>query len=364
MKIPFVGVLIEPFIFRGIKSGDTGRENLEFYEKGGEVYGLKPCYFRLEDIEFDRNVVRAYIKEGEKYQRMTIPIPAVIHNRAMLKTKRDRKNMRMLLSKSATIFNSRNRYGKWYIHRLLDQNTTLRPNLPETYLATSKTIERMMRDHEHLIIKPENGSIGKGILKLDRLDSGWRLTYPTPSGEHGQRWNVENFRFELPSVLKKRIKKHFYIVQERIPLATYQDAPFDMRVSVQRNHEGEWQVSGIVAKVAKKGHFLTNVARGGSTNTLERVLDDHPKLQLDQVKEAVGNLSLEIARYLGKKKRNLADLGLDIGITNEGKPYFIECNARDLRITFRNANMIKEWERTHTTPMGYASYLIRRNLER
>lgn len=360
--IPFVGILIEPFTYRGIKGGDTGREHLPFYEKGGELYGLKPCYFRLSDIDFKSGEVIAYTVENEQFKKRRLPIPAVIHNRIMLKGPHDRERMRNLKQLGVHIFNDRNRFSKWYIHLLLEQKPSLKTYLPQTYEATTKTIKKMMKRHDQILIKPENGSIGKGILKLDRIGSKWELSYPIPNGEHGQKWETETFRFMLPSLLKARIRRNLYIVQERVPLACYGEAPFDMRVSVQRNNEGQWQVTGIVAKVASKGHFLTNVARGGRTFTLEQVISQHPTLDLSQVKNTVAQLAIEIAQYLGRRHKNLADLGLDIGITDDGKPYFIECNARDLRITFRNANMIKEWEETHTTPIGYAAYLTRRNL--
>lgn len=359
---PLVGVLIEPFTYLGIKEGDTGREHLPYYDKGGEIYGIKPCFFRLSDIDFASGEVFAYIIENAVYKRRRLPIPRVIHNRILLKGKRDRERMRKLSGMGTIIFNSHNRFSKWSMHKLLESNDALRPYLPKTYKATSQSIRMMMQRYEHLIVKPENGSVGKGILKLDRVGPLWQASYPIPKGEHGQKWTQELYQSTLPSAIATRLNRHSYIVQERIPLAKYNDAPFDLRVSVQRNILGEWQVTGMVAKVASKGHFLTNVARGGKTYTLEQILQQHPTLELHQVRNSVESLSLKIAHFIGRKLPFMADLGLDIGITEDGYPYFIECNARDLRITFRNATMNEEWEATHTTPMGYAAYILKRTL--
>lgn len=358
MSKPFVGILLEPFTIEGIRKGNTGREHLEFYEKAGERYGLTPCYFRLQDVDTRRKMVRAYLKGNGKYVLKKLPLPQVIHNRILIKGKKNRERWQRLKETDRIIFNRHNRFRKWTMHRLLYQNKAIRPHLPETHLATVRTIQNMMQKYKQLIIKPNNGSIGSGILKLNRIGVNWQLTYPAVKGKGRIKWTIKLFQRELPKHFMNLIKKRPYLVQERIPLATFAGAPFDLRVSVQKNDKGEWQITGIVAKVARKGHFLTNVARGGTTYTLEEILQNHPTLTVSKVRENVSRLALLVARHVEQNIPRMADLGLDIGITDEGKPYFIELNGRDLRITFRNAKMYREWEATHTTPIGYAAYLL------
>ena len=134
-------------------------------------------------------------------------------------------------------------------------------------------------------------------------------------------------------------------------------ASFDTRVSVQKNGSGEWQVSGIVGKIAKKGSFLTNLAQGGTCYPLKELLKDLPHLDNQPVHKEIEQFAIKAVQQLESEIPNLADLGLDIGITNEGIPMFIECNGRDLRFTFRNAMMLEEWKTTHATPIRYANYL-------
>lgn len=361
MSKPLIGILIEPFTFEGIRTGDTGREHLEFYEKAGEMYGLIPCYFRLQDVDAKHKRVRAYRKANGKYVLKTLPLPPIIHNRILIKGKKNRERWHRLKATDCIIFNRHNRFRKWTMHQLLYQNKAIRPHLPETHLATVRTVQDMMQKYKQLIIKPNNGSIGSGILKLNRIGENWQLTYPAVKRNGRIKWTVELFQRELPKHFVELLNRRNYLVQERIPLATFGGAPFDFRVSVQKNAQGEWQVTGIVGKVARKGHFLTNVARGGTTYTLEEILQHHPTLTVSQVCENVSRLALLVAQHIDQNIPRMADLGLDIGVTEEGKPYFIELNGRDLRITFRNANMVREWEETHTTPIGYAAYLLKKH---
>jgi glutathione synthase/RimK-type ligase-like ATP-grasp enzyme len=351
----YVGILLEPHTFQRIPIGKTGIEHLPFYEEGGRIYNLIPCYFRLQDIQSGKSNLVAYVKGLKGYEKQKLPMPQVIHNRTL---KGSRRGLYHLVRKGTKIFNLHTRYGKWRIHRILATNDKLIPFLPKTAIASEHSLKQMMKQFDQLIIKPSNGSIGKGIMKLERTGGKWILRYPIAKGKHGQSWQNVSFRNEIPKVLIERIRKNTYLIQERIPLSTFKGNPFDFRVSVQRNANGMWQISGIVAKVAARGHFLTNVARGGKTYPLEILLANHPVHNAQSVKSKLSSLALSIADYLGKKLPHLADLGLDLGITDKGKPYFIECNARDLRYSFRNANMMKEWKETHITPIGYARFLL------
>src|SRR5690606_7149685 len=106
------------------------------------------------------------------------------------------------------IYNLQTRYGKWYIHRLLMQNEQIRPHLPETLRATPQNIRAMMGRYGDLIIKPSNGSVGRGIMKLQRQDGRWQLRLRSKSG----RWQSFYFRSVLPAILRRAIKRKLYIV--------------------------------------------------------------------------------------------------------------------------------------------------------
>src|SRR5690606_32997126 len=122
--------------------------------------------------------------------------------------------------------------------------------------------EYMMQQYNSLIIKPNSSSIGRGIMKLERTEDGWKLLYPSVNNH--KIWKTSTFKQSMPKVLINRICRKPYVIQQCLPLATYDGRPFDLRVSVQRNINGGWQVSGIAGKVAKKAAFLTNVAQGGT----------------------------------------------------------------------------------------------------
>ncbi|WP_169507490.1 YheC/YheD family protein [Paenibacillus harenae] len=335
-------------------------EEVRLYVEAGKKYGFTPCFFRLSDLRSHRSTVTAIICRNNDFSRQSVAVPRIIHNRIILSTNRMNRRLAALLPGNSQLFNRRNRYGKLYIHRLLMGKTDLQPHLPETRKATPRAVMQMMKKYDSLIIKPNNSSIGRGIMKIDRTNAGWKLTYPSLLSRNNRKWRTVEWKgTRLPSVLRSRIRRSFHIVQKRLPLATYQGRPFDLRVSVQRAGDGNWNITGIVAKVAPENAFVTNVAQGGKTRQLHTILyNDYPHLSYQEVVANINRLSLNIASYLSKKLPHLADLGLDIAITADGFPMFIECNGKDQRYSFRDAGMLREWTATYENPMAYAKYLL------
>jgi Glutathione synthase/Ribosomal protein S6 modification enzyme (glutaminyl transferase) len=351
----YVGILVNQKLHRGIGKGRFGHEQLPFYEEAGTQYRLTPCYFRLQDILPGGTMVRAFVKNGLGYAQKVLPMPRVIHNRAIYRKPSAHAKINALIGRGTMIFNACNRYGKLDIYNALMENVALRPHLPCTVEANPQSLKVMMEQYPSLMIKPNSGSIGRGIMKLERKQDAWFLTYPSLKKRNCLRTIV--FTDHLPLLLRQRMRKRRYIVQQMLPLATWDGRPFDFRVSVQKNETGAWQVTGMVGKVAAKGKYVTNVAQGGQVLDQELLLSGLP-VPAAQVKQQIAEFALKAAEQLSLKFPHLADLGLDIGITEFGFPVFIESNGRDQRYSFAKGGMTQEWKACYRNPVGYARHLL------
>jgi hypothetical protein len=360
MPSPYVGILVNDLLHQGIPLGKTKYEAVDLYVEAGKKYGIAPCFFRIGDIQPGGTSVNAYVMENGHFVYKSVPSPEVIHNRAIYKEQRHYRTLASWEDDGIRVFNRWNRFGKLYIHELIMKEPRLRPHLPGTYEGTIKNVGTMMKLFDSLIIKPNKSSIGRGVMKLERSDGGWMLTYPASLSIHNKTWHTIRFSgSRLPRILCSKLLRGRYIVQQRLPLATFEGRIFDMRVSVQRSGTGKWQITGIVAKVASKQKFLTNVAQGGSVYRLEEILEDeYPHLKQEVIVKGIHDFSLLIADHLGKNLPILADLGLDVGITVDGFPMFIECNGKDQRYSFHEVGMINEWMATYENPMAYARFLL------
>jgi hypothetical protein len=362
MTITYIGILLNASVYQSIRSGSILHEKLAYYEEiGREVY-LKPCYFRLQDMKLSRSHMLVYIYTEQGYIRKRIRMPHIIHNRAIYRSMYAKHKLERFSKRGHLIFNGWNRYKKSYIQKLLLQDASIRAHLPETMTATPRSIAAMMEKHDAIMVKPDKGSLGLGIMQILRRDGFYELSYPPGRKLHaypfGKEWVTLYFQNKLPRPLLQAIRNKDYIVQQKLPLANYKGRPFDLRVSVQRDGTGQWQVTGIAGKVAPLNSFLTNVAQGGEVYPLADLLREYPILEVHHVEAELHQFALLIANILSNHLPRLADIGLDIGLTEHGFPLFIECNSKDLRYSFREAGMMEEWKAAYRSPMAYARYLL------
>lgn len=347
----YIGIMLNNFMFNRIPLGKTGHEEISFYEEAGEYFDLIPCYFRMCDIEPGKKQINAYVWDVEHgYKITSVPTPMVIHNRTYSKENGPQKQkINRLLKEGIFIFNLWTRYDKLRISKVFMQYPELKPFLPDTLKANRDNIFQMLTRYDSVIVKPSFGNLGSGIMKIEKYETNYVLS-------HFNKKMKIPFTNELPALLLNEITTRHYIVQEFIPLLTFEDRPFDLRVSVQRNASGNWHVTGMCGKAAKLGTYVTNVAAGGSIFLFEELLGKS-KLNTEKVKKKTEEIAIQMAIALGNELEGLADVGFDIGLKKNGHPVLIECNCKDLRYSFRLANMFNEWKQTYFNPIGYGRYI-------
>jgi hypothetical protein len=361
MDNPYVGILLN------VESADfdphhrKDYENISFYIEAGRNYSVTPCFMHMKDVDLAHKKMQAYIysETSERYVKKWLPLPSIVHNRALYAEDSHNILLDQWSAEGMYVFNRRNRYGKLNIHEILLGDPTLAAGLPDTCVFSLSNLAEMMKRYDSLILKPNRGSIGRGIIKLDRQIRGWRLVYPKHWYNMDSEWLEIIVKDALPSSILHFLSLQPFLIQQRLALVLAEGCPFDLRVSVQRDESGDWGVTGLFARVAGKNHFITNVARGGTACTLEQVLHiTEPSLDPELVRRNVTNFALRIVRQIGKHLPHMADVGIDIGIDGEGGPMFIDCNGKDQRYGFKEADMAEVWKQTYFNPIGYAKHML------
>lgn len=343
-----IGILLDERAFSGIPRKRTGSEKVGFYTLAARKLALRPFFMSLRQIGSNSAAGYTGTSKGE---RLTVrPIPKVIHNRDItlrsdLKKKLDR------LAKKSIVFNRINRFSKYHIHRVLAKHAGLRAYLPAAAKYSRSRLESMMERYDSLFIKPTSGSVGSGVMKISRESNGkWQIY------REKQPPALKSFR-RTAELVDRAVGGRSYLIQETIRLATYRGRPYDIRVSVQRDGTGEWQVTGMVGKVAAPGRHVTNVAKGGKVRRCKELFEASG-LPVQEMKLRLAEASLSIARHLGEHLPHLADIGLDMGVDLEGRIKFIEMNGRDQRYSFREAGLDKTFFNTYYIPLQYAKHLL------
>ncbi|MEH6995949.1 YheC/YheD family protein [Neobacillus drentensis] len=226
--------------------------------------------------------------------------------------------------------------GKWTKHKLMLEDERLASCLPDTQYLDKTSLNIMLDKYNQIMVKPCLGYQGRGIIQISSLlDEEFEL--------HIERWkSFVNGKENIYDYLKENHfsrRRQRYIVQQRIPLATINNNPFDVRVMVQKKKDSlEWVVTGKLAKVAANNFVVTNVAKAviSVEGAIEKSLINNEK-----IKDIVADLeevSLLIAGQLAKSYPQKRVYGIDLGIDLEGKVWIIEANLRPALSMFKLLN--------------------------
>ena len=144
--------------------------------------------------------------------------------------------------------------------------SSLESYVPDTDLFTKVTFNNFLNRYNEVIIKPCYGQEGIGIVQISSNND---RSYEIHSGirKFTKATLEETYHFIEENYLSEK----YYIIQQRLPLATINDCPIDCRVIVQKI-DSTWRPTGKIVKVAGEGFFITNAAQ--ELLSLENAIQD------------------------------------------------------------------------------------------
>jgi hypothetical protein len=118
-----------------------------------------------------------------------------------------------------------------------------------------------------------------------------------------------------------------------VKLSSFKGRPFDMRVLVQKNRRGVWQVSGIGARMAGETSITTHVPRGGSIDNPAKLLRGiYGRARTVRILRSAKRMALTIAKQIEKScGHNLGEMSMDLGVDRRGKLWFFEANSKPMK---------------------------------
>ncbi len=290
------------------------------------------------------------------------PYPGAAYNRAKM-PKETFDDLAMVTNNR--IFNSfsNGSFNKWELWKRLSPVSELQPHLPETKPLTSlELLKEMLDRHGSVYLKPADGTLSKGIMKVSRMKerNGYDLYYP-----NRKRYGKGTTRKILvnPMVINKwmrRMRQRKYIVQQAISMKMYNQMPIDFRVIMQKNKNNEWERTGIFSKYGKKGSIITNFSRAGfllsgidSFRLAFQMNEDQAQKKLDELTELAYQICKTFDQY-----GHYGDVGIDLMVDQDEKIWILEVNTLDTYHRFPlHINNRKLYEKVIKKPLEYAKYL-------
>ncbi|HWO94818.1 MAG TPA: YheC/YheD family protein [Bacillus sp. (in: firmicutes)] len=362
---PLIGIFSAGFT--GSKLRPIGQRSI-FFSKllaAAKSTGGYAFLFGAHHINWELGTIKGYFYTGDGWIQKEIPLPDVVYDR--LPNRRTENHdlftqvKARLQSEYLIPWYNPGFFNKWDIYQQLQENTSTKPFLPETYQSPSADlIGSLLEKHHGIFFKPMNGSLGKGIFEV---------TY-SPSSEsyhcryHDGEKNIMRQFSHLPVLLShifQEQSRNDYIVQQRIPLIHFQDRPLDFRVHTNKNEHSDWQVTAMAAKVAGKGSITTHLNNGGMIKTIEEIFPSAERCH--EIKKQLEHISLLISEAIEQGTDGfIGEIGFDFGVDTNGKVWLFEANSKPGRSIFTHPKLFEHDKLTRELPLAYGIYLAGKSI--
>lgn len=363
---PVIGILTSVLPRREEYLASSLQAELIYLSNIGRTLPAQIYIFTPACIDWDNQCTRGYVYRSVSehhgiWEAALYPLPDVVYDRISTRKAEARPliktTKRKLMSLPDLKYFNQSFFNKWRVYEMLVGNPAISPYLPETRLLNQANLKEMAGRYRVLYIKPANGSLGQGIIKTFSKGDG-RIYFSTQAGHkyNGSADHPAQFLERTKAFRKQRT----YIVQQGIELAKYKDSAFDIRIIYQKNGEGKWLISKKFIRVAARGSSISNLSKGGRPEQSKTVLGEiykHKKRLIEQKNTEMKNLCANAADAMEAAGSGiLGELGLDIGIDQQGKLWLIEVNSKPRKTTETEMSR-KIVHNTFKRPLEYSIYL-------
>ncbi|WP_127491879.1 YheC/YheD family protein [Paenibacillus glycanilyticus] len=230
-------------------------------------------------------------------------------------------------------------YNKWAKTIVLNRKASTRSHVPHTLLFSEKSLKSMLRLYQMVYVKPNAGSHGDGVMRVEHKNG-------TYSYQLGAKKRSNLTWAQLVASLTHKIQGTKYIIQRGIHLSRFKNRIYDLRVEVQLNEYGRWQITGMLARVAQQGMAVTNGAQGADVYPFRSVIASHGGTELvRKVASQLNSMCIECAHQLKAQYPFLTELGFDIALDQQLHPWILEVNTTPEAIPFKKLPTLKMYKR-------------------
>lgn len=312
--------------------------------------------FSLQDIKFKKRKIKGYcLTPGGRWEQRKFKWPDVVIDKCFNSPHKLYEDIR---KHDLLPFTDHLLAGKWELYNILWKIPALRPFLPVTCTYSHRALKKMLRKFPLLYIKPFDGTWGNGIVKIERQPDGFLAI-----GRKGRKKKIREFipHSEIIPWIDRWVDRSPFVIQQGLNLNLFKDRVADMRILIQKNENGNWQITGQGMRIGAPRSPISNLHGGGVGSEVIPVLQPiFGRKKVESLLKKCHEISYLVADIIEKKYGGMMELGLDIGIDTQGQIWIIEVNDKPGRKIFKQMGRHDLYRQANRKPLLYASYLARK----
>ncbi|NGQ97325.1 YheC/YheD family protein [Brevibacillus sp. SYP-B805] len=358
MKRPIIGILTW-------RRGHTFAEPRYFRQliRAGRRLGCTVFLFSPRDVHAARREVNGFVPNGRGgWSESSFPWPDVVIDRYRYSPTEAFRQYAAFRRKKLFRYANNRLANKWKVHRLLMRDERMHRWLPESRRYDADQLRRMAARYPVLYVKPVNGTGGRGILRIERNQDGYLLL--GRDRERAKRAVRLRRLTALTRHVDRWVNKGFFMIQQGLRLQLIPQRAVDMRLLIQKDETGQWQITGHGIRIGGERSATSNLHGGGRAADSGRFLQARFGAEKTQaILAECEALAFQTAETVEHHFGRMLELGLDIGIDEDGRVWLIEINPKPGREILKELGKTQQYRRAIQRPLQYAMHVARAKSE-
>ncbi|MCQ6282345.1 YheC/YheD family protein [Bacillus sp. EB600] len=290
------------------------------YAAVAKAEGVDFFYFTPGKVNIEQEKILGKAYENGQWIEKEFPFPDAIYNASAPVSEKAEQIVDYLYDRIP--FTSHSIGDKLSVYNRINRAKEFEQYLIPFYELTDEQVFfDMMTRYEKVILKPQTGHQGSGIVYIEKDGNQYRINEAGIISTRNEK--------QLLDLLSDKIEEQDYVVQQFITSKTKTGHVFDFRLHVQKNGEGKWVITSIYPRIGRLGTITSNMGSGGYSTYLDVFLQTEFDNYWYDIKRYLEYFSLSFSNHFDSLYDHVLDeLGIDVGIDEDQKLWLFEVNWR------------------------------------
>ncbi|QVK21768.1 YheC/YheD family protein [Mycoplasmatota bacterium] len=357
---PVMSYVISSNLYNRLVKGKPSRVIKYIIDQSKEL-GCLIYYFTVDNVDLINEKIKAcyFNYVNNKWEERIFDFPDLINVRTLFNNiKVDYKYRIKKLKKINEIafFNGKKAFGKYETYKAMNFFKDTKDLHPLTFLYEGEeSLQKIFECHNIAFVKYDFGSGGKSVIRLKKMNN----IFECEIGDENHTVKSFNSINEIKKFIEKKLGNKNIIIQKGINLDKYNNRTYDLRVIMQKDETLNWKIGLIVMRLAEEGKNITNTNLGADRIVINpKIINEMlPKVSEDLLTQFVNKCAKSIEAYFGQA----GEMGLDIGVDDNGEIYLIEVNGIPSTYPYIKLLNKKHMYQFFMSPIKYSKYLVNIN---